>query len=60
MEIGIACATFGLIIASLMGGPIGKFLITKYNLKPAVQEPTVVGISDDKKADEKTVELQLK
>jgi ESS family glutamate:Na+ symporter len=53
MEIGIACATFGLILASLMGGPIGKFLITKYNLKPAVQEPTDVGISDDRKADEK-------
>jgi ESS family glutamate:Na+ symporter len=53
MEIGIACATFGLILASLMGGPIGKFLITKYNLKPAAQEPTVVGISDDRKADEK-------
>ncbi|WNC74136.1 sodium/glutamate symporter [Thalassotalea psychrophila] len=34
MEIGIACATFGLILASLMGGPIAKYLITKYDLKP--------------------------
>jgi len=25
-EIGIACATFGLILASLMGGPIAKFV----------------------------------
>ncbi|MEZ8191867.1 sodium/glutamate symporter [Vibrio sp. 1F279] len=35
MEIGIASATFGLILASLMGGPIAKFLITRHNLKPA-------------------------
>lgn len=33
MEIGIACATFGLILASLMGGPIAKYLINKYDLK---------------------------
>jgi ESS family glutamate:Na+ symporter len=53
MEIGIACATFGLILASLMGGPIGKFLITRYDLKPAVQESMDVGVTDEKKADEK-------
>ncbi|MFS1460918.1 sodium/glutamate symporter [Vibrio lentus] len=35
MEIGIASATFGLILASLMGGPIAKFLIKRHNLKPA-------------------------
>jgi ESS family glutamate:Na+ symporter len=33
MEIGIACATLGLILASLMGGPIAKFLITRYQGK---------------------------
>ena len=32
MEIGIASATFGLILASLMGGPIAKFLINKHGL----------------------------
>ncbi|GAM63045.1 sodium/glutamate symporter [Vibrio ishigakensis] len=30
MEIGIASATFGLILASLMGGPIAKFLIKRH------------------------------
>jgi ESS family glutamate:Na+ symporter len=34
-EIGIACATFGLILASLMGGPIAKLLINRYQLAPA-------------------------
>ncbi|MGF1709530.1 sodium/glutamate symporter [Vibrio kagoshimensis] len=32
MEIGIASATFGLILASLMGGPIAKYLIKKHKL----------------------------
>ncbi|MDO6612724.1 sodium/glutamate symporter [Shewanella sp. 1_MG-2023] len=36
MEIGIASATFGLILASLMGGPIAKYLINKHQLKPSV------------------------
>ena len=43
MEIGLACATFGLILASLMGGPIAKLLISRYNLKPAHAEPLDVG-----------------
>jgi ESS family glutamate:Na+ symporter len=46
MEIGIACATFGLILASLMGGPIAKLLITRYDLKPTKQEPQDIGQSE--------------
>ena len=49
MEIGIACATFGLILASLMGGPIAKLLIARYDLKPPQQEAQDVGISDEQK-----------
>ncbi|MCW8886832.1 MAG: sodium/glutamate symporter, partial [Motiliproteus sp.] len=49
MEIGIACATFGLILASLMGGPIAKFLINKHNLKPNSSEPMDVGVAEFKK-----------
>lgn len=49
MEIGIASATFGLILASLMGGPIAKLLITRHRLAPApkaVEEVQDVGLSD--------------
>ena len=46
MEIGISCATFGLILASIMGGPIAKLLITRYDLKPATQEVADVGLSE--------------
>ena len=32
--VALASATFGLIIGSMLGGPIGKKLIEKHNLKP--------------------------
>ena len=47
MEIGIACATFGLIFGSLMGGPIAKFLITRHDLTPDKTEPLNVGLSEE-------------
>jgi ESS family glutamate:Na+ symporter len=46
MEIGIASATLGLILASLMGGPIAKFLINRHDLKPERVEPMDVGLSE--------------
>jgi ESS family glutamate:Na+ symporter len=49
MEIGIACATFGLILASLMGGPIAKLLITRYRLEPATHEVQDVGVAEDQR-----------
>ena len=49
MEIGIACATFGLILASTMGGPIAKFLITRHDLKPPTKEAVDVGVSQEQK-----------
>ena len=51
MEIGIASATLGLILASLMGGPIAKFLINRHDLKPERVEPMDVGLSEE---DQKT------
>ena len=47
MEIGIACATFGLVLASLMGGPIAKFLIQRHDLTPDNDEPVDVGIKEE-------------
>ncbi|MCG3088428.1 sodium/glutamate symporter [Sporosarcina cyprini] len=34
LSIGVAAATFGLVAGGLIGGPVVKFLISKYNLKP--------------------------
>ena len=42
IEIGIACATFGLVLGGVMGGPIANYLITKYQL--TANEETTNGI----------------
>jgi glutamate:Na+ symporter, ESS family len=53
MEIGIASATFGLILASLMGGPIAKFLIKRHELTPSTPASADViqdvGLSEEQK-----------
>lgn len=52
MEIGIASATFGLILASIMGGPIAKFLIGRHRLTPPSAEAAEVqdiGLSQEQK-----------
>lgn len=38
LETGMAVATLGLIVASVMGGPIGKFLIERRGLTPTPEE----------------------
>jgi len=47
MEIGIACATFGLVLGGVIGGPIAKFLINRNNLKPTSKEDLSVGIKHE-------------
>ena len=49
LEIGVAAATLGLVIASLIGGPIAKFLLARNNLKPEGHGDLLVGIERDKK-----------
>jgi ESS family glutamate:Na+ symporter len=38
-EVGIAFATFGLICGGLLGGPVARYLINKYNLAGPAHEP---------------------
>lgn len=38
LEVGMAAATFGLISAVLVGGPVARMLIEKYDLKPDTSE----------------------
>lgn len=51
LEIGVAAATLGLVIASLIGGPIAKFLIARHRLS-AGTEDSVVGIAYENEATE--------
>jgi ESS family glutamate:Na+ symporter len=43
MEIGIACATFGLILGGLLGGPIAKILISRNQLETSTETDLTVG-----------------
>jgi glutamate:Na+ symporter, ESS family len=47
LEVGIATATLGLVVASLVGGPIAGFLIGRYDLKGPETPDPVVGLPDD-------------
>ncbi len=49
-EFGIACATFGLIAGGLIGGPVGGWLIKKYQLSPT----TVPADAAEEALEEKT------
>ena len=46
MEVGAAAATFGLISAVLLGGPLARLLIVKNNLKPSDDNDFVADVSD--------------
>jgi len=43
-EIGIACATFGLILGGLLGGPLARFLVQRYKLEPDSDAVQTIGV----------------
>lgn len=48
VELGVAVATLGLVLAALVGGPIAKLLVEGRNLHPnRPQEEHTVGLADD-------------
>lgn len=52
MELAMACATFGLILGGLIGGPVAGRLIRKHGLKPETRRPV---LQDDMPADENPI-----
>jgi ESS family glutamate:Na+ symporter len=42
MEIGVAAATLGLVVASIVGGPVAGFLISRHGLKGSIDEAPAV------------------
>ena len=46
LEVGIAAATLGLVVASIVGGPVAGFLISRYGLKGPIDEAPMVGLED--------------
>ncbi|MBN8998388.1 MAG: sodium/glutamate symporter, partial [Rhizobiales bacterium] len=49
LEVGIASATLGLIVASIVGGPVAGILIARFRLAGrATGEEAVIGVAEDK------------
>jgi len=44
LELGMACATFGLVLGGVLGGPIARYLISKYKLESSSKEHITVGM----------------
>ncbi|MGQ3675175.1 sodium/glutamate symporter [Xanthobacter sp. TB0139] len=53
MEIGIASATLGLVLASVLGGPIAGVLIRRYNLHNDKEQDPIVGLSEEEEESSK-------
>ncbi len=53
LEIGVASATLGLVLACLLGGPIAKYLIARHNVADSEHDGLLVGIPHEKEETER-------
>ena len=47
LEVGVLCATAGLVMASLAGGPLARVLVERYGLSGRRDEPLEVGVDHE-------------
>ncbi len=59
LEIGVASATLGLVLASLLGGPIAKFLLSRHRISDAEPDGVIVGISHEDEDTEKINHISI-
>ena len=59
MEVGLACATFGLVLGGLIGGPVAEWLIVHHKLEPSGEDETTVGLSHNEETEGKITVEQL-
>lgn len=59
LEIGVAAATLGLVIASLLGGPIAKLLLKRHKISGPEPDDLLVGIADEKEETEQINHISL-
>ncbi len=52
LEIGVAAATLGLVLASMLGGPIAKFLLSRHKIADSPPNTLLVGIPHEKEKNE--------
>ncbi|MEO1857604.1 MAG: sodium/glutamate symporter, partial [Rubritalea sp.] len=59
LEVGVAAATLGLVMASLLGGPVSKWLIQSFKLKGNSHASLSVGVSYENEDIEKIDHISL-
>jgi ESS family glutamate:Na+ symporter len=59
LEIGVAAATLGLVLASLLGGPISQRLLTRFNLSGDPHEKPMVGLPHENEKTEQITHMSL-
>ncbi len=59
LEIGIAAATLGLVVASLLGGPVAKWLLARYDIADASPDGHMVGIAHEKQETEQINHISI-
>ncbi|MEO1243819.1 MAG: sodium/glutamate symporter [Pseudomonadota bacterium] len=59
LEIGIASATLGLVVASLLGGPIAKFLMARNKINASTSDQLMVGIPHEKEDTEQITHVNV-
>jgi ESS family glutamate:Na+ symporter len=60
MELTMACATAGLVLGSLLGGPLAEYLVNRYGLSSAVPSGSATSADLDEAPDPITVQSMLK
>ncbi|WP_299626036.1 sodium/glutamate symporter [Pelagibius sp.] len=59
LEIGIAAATLGLVLASLLGGPVAKYLMARHGIADSKADGLLVGISHEKEDTEQINHISI-
>lgn len=59
LEIGVAAATLGLVMASLLGGPIAKFLLARHRPSEAETDGMIVGLSHEQEDTEQINHISI-
>jgi glutamate:Na+ symporter, ESS family len=59
MELTMACATAGLVLGSLLGGPLAEYLVTRHKLTPTAPDPATTLSETDEDLDYVSVQSVL-
>ena len=55
MEVAMACATFGLVMGGIIGGPVARYLVKKHNLSPTKKDDNTEVIAFERPEKERLI-----